>query len=220
MIALDGVYSMEGDIAPLDEFIPIAREHGALLLIDDAHATGVIGENGKGTKSHYNITEGVDIVVGTLSKAVGTVGGFAAASKEIIDYLRIYSRSNMFSTALPPSVCAAAYEAVLIMEEEPDLIENLWKNIGYVKSNLFELGFNTGQSESAIIPVLIEDVYNLVVMQREVHERGVFINAIGAPVVPANQSRFRISVMATHTKEDMDFLLNVMETVGRKYKVI
>jgi glycine C-acetyltransferase len=220
MIALDGVYSMEGDIAPLDECIPIAKEYGALLLIDDAHATGVIGEQGMGTKSHFNITEGVDIVVGTLSKAVGTVGGFAAASKEIIDYLRIYARSNMFSTALPPAVCAAAYEAVLIMEEEPDLIENLWKNIGYVKSNLLELGFNTGQSESAIIPVLVEDVYNLMVMQREFHDRGVFVNAIGAPVVPANQSRFRISVMATHTKEDMDFLLNVMERVGKKYKVI
>jgi 8-amino-7-oxononanoate synthase len=220
LVATDGVYSMEGDIARLDGIIPIAKRLGALLMIDDAHATGVIGKNGKGTKSHYGITDGVDIVVGTLSKAVGVVGGFVASTKEIIDYLRIYSRSNMYSTALPPSVCAAAIEAINVMEEEPHLIENLWHNINYIKSALNQLGFNTGRSETAIIPIFVEDEESLVLMQRDVHERGLFVNSITSPVVPPNESRFRVSVMASHTKEDMDFLLDVMEELGRKYKVI
>ena len=220
LVAMDGVYSMEGDIAKLDEIVPIAKEHGALVMIDDAHATGVIGEHGKGTKSHFGITDGVDIVVGTLSKAIGVVGGFVASSKEIIDYLRIYSRSNMFSTSLPPAVCAAAIEAINVMEEEPHLIENLWKNIEYVKSNLNHLGFNTGLSETAIIPVFVDDDESIVLMQREIHEKGLFLNTIAPPVVPPKESRFRVSVMATHTKEDMDFLLEVMSSLGKKYKVI
>lgn len=220
MVCLDGVYSMDGDIAVLDRICPIAKEYGALVMIDDAHATGVIGEHGAGTKSHYKIQDGVDIVVGTLSKAIGTVGGFIASTKEIIDYLRIYARSNMFSTALPPSVCAAANAAVSVMETEPQLIQQLKYNSEYVKSNLIKLGYVLGKSETAIIPVIVKDEERMLLMSQEIDRCGIFVNTITSPVVPIGQARFRVSVMAPHTQDDLDTFLNVMESVGRKYKVI
>ena len=219
MVATDGVFSMDGDIANIPEILALCREYNALLLIDDAHATGVIGEKGAGTLSHYGITdrEGI-IVTGTLSKAVGTVGGYITASQEIIDYLRIYARSNMFSTSLPPSVCAGAIEVFKKMDSS-DVVEKLRENTVYMQNALRTAGFNILNTETPIIPLVVGDIEVLTYMVKDAFDNGYFINAIVPPVVPPNLTRFRISVMASHTKEDMDGLVDLLIKLFEKYNL-
>lgn len=219
MVATDGVFSMDGDIANIPEILALCRKYNALLLIDDAHATGVIGEKGAGTLSHYGITEREGIIVtGTLSKAVGTVGGYITASQEIIDYLRIYARSNMFSTSLPPSVCAGAIEVFKKMDNS-DVVEKLRENTVYLQTALREAGFNILNTETPIIPLVVGDIEVLTYMVKDAFDSGYFINAIVPPVVPPNLTRFRISVMANHTKEDMDGLVNLLIKLFEKYNL-
>lgn len=217
MVATDGVFSMDGDIANIPRILELCKKYKAILLIDDAHATGVIGEKGSGTLSYYGITERNNIIVtGTLSKAVGTIGGYITASQEIIDYLRIYARSNMFSTSLPPSVCAAAIEVFKKMDNS-DIVDKLRQNTLYLQNALRTAGFNILNTQTPIIPLVVGDTGVLTYMVKDAFDSGFFINAIIPPVVPANLTRFRISVMASHTKEDMDGLVALLISLFERY---
>lgn len=217
MVATDGVFSMDGDIANIPEILVLCKKYNAILLIDEAHATGVIGDKGAGSLSHYEITERDNIIVtGTLSKAVGTVGGYITASQNIIDYLRVYARSNMFSTSLPPAVCAGAIEVFKAMEHM-DIVEKLHQNTIYLHKKLRDAGFNILNTQTPIIPLIVGDVAILTQMVKEAFDNGYVISAIIPPAVPANLTRFRISVMASHTKEDMDGLVNLIIRLFDKY---
>lgn len=217
MVATDGVFSMDGDIANIPAILALCKRYGAILLIDDAHATGVIGECGAGTLSHFGITERDNIIVtGTLSKAVGTVGGYITASQEIIDYLRIYARSNMFSTSLPPAVCAGAME-VFSQMDNTNVVERLNRNAQYLQKEFRRAGFNILNTETPIIPLIVGNATILTYMVKDAFDNGYFINDVTPPVVPPNLTRFRISVMASHTKEDMDGLVRLMINLFDKY---
>jgi len=217
MVATDGVFSMDGDIANIPDILALCKKYGTILLIDEAHATGVIGEKGAGTLSHFGITDRDNIIVtGTLSKAVGTVGGYITASQEIIDYLRIYARSNMFSTSLPPSVCAGAMEVFNQMDNS-DVVERLNRNAQYLHKEFRSAGFNILNTETPIIPLIVGNATILTYMVKDAFDNGYFINDVTPPVVPPNLTRFRISVMASHTKEDMDGLVRLMINLFEKY---
>ncbi|HBG15974.1 MAG TPA: 8-amino-7-oxononanoate synthase [Firmicutes bacterium] len=220
LIIMDGVFSMDGDITNLPAIKEIAAKYDARIMIDEAHATGVIGENGQGTPEHFKMEGQVDIVAGTLSKALAVVGGFVASSKEVVNYLRFYARSNMFSTALPPASTGALIAGVDVISKEPALRAKLWYNINYMISNLKKLGFDLGNAETAIIPIIVGDEEKLQLMSREVHEAGIFVNSVYYPAVPKKLSRLRLSLMATHTQEDLDDTLEVMARVGKKYGLI
>lgn len=217
IVATDGIFSMDGDIADIPSILDLCRKYGAIMLIDDAHAIGVIGEHGAGTLSHYGITDRDNIIVtGTLSKALGTLGGYIAASKEIIDYLRIYARSNMFSTSLPQGVCAAATE-VLDAMRETDVVKRLNENASYLACRLREEGFNILNTRTPIIPLLVGDASTLTAMVQDAFNEGIVISGIYAPAVPPKLTRFRISVMADHTKEDMEALISMIIKLFDKY---
>jgi len=220
MVVVDGVFSMDGDIAPLPELIAICRRHGARLMIDEAHATGVIGAHGRGTPEYWGVEGQVDVVFGTLSKALGGVGGFVASTREVIDYLRIFARPYMFSTALPPAVAASVLAALDVIETEPEWRERLWDNIRYLTSHLRSLGFNLGNAQTAIVPLIIGDDYKVNEMARRLHERGIFVNPVFYPAVSRKLSRVRLSLMATHTREDLDLTLDACEKVGRELGII
>lgn len=219
LVVTDGVFSMDGDIVNLPAIINIVNKYNAVLLIDDAHSTGVIGDRGRGSLSHYNISQRDNIVVtGTLSKAIGTVGGFITANQKIIDYLRIFARSNMYSTALPPSVCASSTEVINYMKTS-DVVYKLKKNSEYMKNQLSSLGYNTLNSETAIIPIIIKDEYKLTQISKYFFDKGIVTNYIYPPVVSPNKSRIRISMMATHTKEDMDYFITILEEVDSLFDI-
>lgn len=220
LIAVDGVYSMDGDIAPLDKIVEIAKKYGAYVMVDEAHATGVIGKNGRGTPEYFNLEGKVDIVAGTFSKAVGGVGGFIATNKELVSLLNFYSRTYMFSTAMTPQVTASITEALNVIENEPDRRERLWDNIRYFKKNLENLGFSLGNSETAIFPVIIGDELKVREMCRYLHDADIYVNPVLYPAVPKRLSRIRMSLMCDHTKEHLDKALNALEAAGKKYGVI
>ncbi|HWQ30667.1 MAG TPA: aminotransferase class I/II-fold pyridoxal phosphate-dependent enzyme [Negativicutes bacterium] len=220
LIVVDGVYSMDGDIAPLDRIVELAKAYGAYVMVDEAHATGVIGKTGRGTPQHHDIEGKVDIVAGTLSKALGGVGGFIAANGELIELLRFYSRPYIFSTAMTPQVAGSLLAALDVIEDEPEHRERLWDNIEYFRSKLDELGFNIGNSETAIFPVIIGDDLKVREMCRRLHELDVYVNPVMYPAVPKRLSRIRMSLMSTHTREHLDKALDALETVGREYQVI
>lgn len=219
LVVTDGVFSMDGDIANLPHIIEVVNKYNALLLIDEAHATGVIGVKGKGTLSHFGITDTNNIIItGTLSKAIGMIGGYISANQEIIDYLRIYARSNMFSASLPPNICAAAIE-VFNELDETDLVKTLSNNAAYMKERFKNEGFNTLNTETAIIPIIVGDPELLTKMSKDFNDVGIMINPIFPPAVPPNLTRFRISVMANHKKSDMDFLVDTMVRIFEKYNL-
>lgn len=220
LVIVDGVYSMDGDIAPLDKIVELAHSYGAYVMVDEAHATGVIGENGRGTPSHFNIEGKVDIVSGTFSKALGSVGGFVAASQELIELLRFYSRAYMFSSAPTPQVVGSMIEAIDVIETEPELREQLWNNINYFRENLVRLGFNINGSATAIFPIIIGDDYKVKEACRMLHERGIYANLVLYPAVQRKLSRLRLSLMSAHTREHLDITLNALEEVGKKLAVI
>jgi glycine C-acetyltransferase len=220
LIIVDGVYSMDGDIAYLDKIVELARAYGAYVMVDEAHASGVIGETGRGTPQHFNIEGKVDIVAGTFSKALGSVGGFIAAKKELVDLLHYYSRTYMFSTAMTPQSAGSLIAAMDVVEEEPALREKLWDNIRYFKSNLTSLGFNLGNSETAIFPIIIGDDVKVKEICKRLHEMDIYANPVLYPAVPKKLARIRMSLMSAHTKEHLDKALNALETVGREYDII
>lgn len=220
LIVVDGVYSMDGDIAPLDKIVEIARTYGAYVMVDEAHATGVIGENGKGTPEHCNVEGKVDIVAGTFSKGFGGVGGFIASNKELIQLLDFYSRTYMFSTSMTPQVAASLIAAMDVIENEPELRVRLWENINYFRKNLLELGFNLGNSETAIFPIIIGDDYIVKEVCRRLHEMNIYVNPVLYPAVPKRLARIRMSLMTNHTKEQLDTVLNAMEYLGKEFGII
>ena len=220
LVIVDGVYSMDGDISKLDQIVDLAHHYGAYVMVDEAHATGVIGKNGRGTPEHFGIEGKVDIVAGTFSKALGVVGGFVASSKEIIEYLRYYSRTYMFSTAQTPQTAASLIEAMNVIESEPELRQQLWNNTRYFKKHLTEMGFNIGNSETAIFPVIIGNDFKVREICREMHEAGIYVNPVQYPAVSKKLSRIRMSLMCNHTKQHLDRVLDVLEYLGKKYEII
>lgn len=220
LVVVDGVYSMDGDIAPLDKIVELAHSNDAYVMVDEAHATGVIGHNGRGTPEYFNIEGKVDIVSGTFSKALGCVGGFVAANAELIELLHFYSRNYMFSAAPTPQVVGSLLAAIEIIETEPEIRHKLWDNIHYFKWNLQKLGFNIGNSTTAIFPIIIGDDYKVKEACRMLHERGIYANLVLYPAVPRKLSRLRLSLMATHTREHLDKTLEVLEYIGRKLDII
>jgi 7-keto-8-aminopelargonate synthetase and related enzymes len=219
LVATDGVYSMNGDIANLPSIIELTNKYHTLLLIDDAHATGVIGEKGKGSLSYHGISQRNNIIVtGTLSKAIGTVGGFITASQDIINYLRIFARSNMYSTALPPSVLASA-NSVLEFMQNSNIVELLNENALYLRTRLRQEGYNILNTQTAIVPIVIKDQYLLTKISKVLFDKGIMANYIFPPVVPPNLTRIRISVMASHTKEDLEFLINALNEIDEEFHI-
>jgi glycine C-acetyltransferase len=220
LVITDGVFSMDGDIANLPAIIDLVNKYKVLLLIDDAHATGVIGDKGKGSLSHYGLRQRENIIVtGTLSKAIGTVGGFIAAEQKTIDYLRIFARSNMYSTALPPSVSASSIEAINHMESS-DAVSRLKQNADYMRSELSKRGYQTLNSETAIIPIVVKDEYLLTKISRHFYEKGILVNYIYPPVVSPGKSRIRISMMANHTRSDIDYFVKVLDEINARYGLL
>lgn len=220
IVIVDGVYSMDGDIAHLEKIVEIAHTNDALVMVDEAHATGVIGKNGRGTPEYFNLEGKVDIVAGTFSKAIGVVGGFIASSKEIITYLYFYARSYMFSTAQTPQTAASIIEALNVIEEEPQLREKLWDNIRYFKAGLDNIGVDIGNSETAIFPIIIGDDMKVREMCKDLHDMGIYVNPVLYPAVPRRLSRIRMSLMSGHKREHLDKALNAIEQLAKKYSII
>jgi len=213
-VAVEGVYSMDGDIAPLDRIAPLSKKYDATLLVDDAHGTGVLG-NGGGIHEHFKIPVGEDIILGTFSKAFAVSGGFISASRPVINYLRLMARSYMFSASLPPVTIAAVLAGIEVMEKEPWLIQKLRDNVEYAVGKLSKFGLAT-EPQSAIIALKVPPEVNIRNLARQFHEAGIFVNAVEYPAVPLNMQRFRISLMADHTREDIDKLVEIVEMIWNK----
>lgn len=213
-IVVDGVFSMEGDIVRLTDLIEVARKYDALVMVDDAHSLGVLGVNGEGTASHFGLTNDVDLIMGTFSKSLASLGGFIAADSKVIDYLKHHARSLIFSASIPPAAAAAATTALKIIIEEPERIKKLWENTNYIRRELDMLGFETGESASPIIPIYIRDNLKTFEFTSKLMEEGVFVNPVVTPAVPADSSLIRLSMMATHTNKQIDFALEKIKKVA------
>ena len=220
ILITDGVFSMEGDLGPLPELCTIAEEYGAIMMVDDAHASGVFGTNGSGTVDHFKCHGRVDIQVGTLSKAIGVLGGYVAGTGALVDFLYHRARPFLFSTSHPPAVTAACIAALDVLESEPEWLDRLWDNTRFFKAGLKSLGFNTGLSESPITPVIVGQAALAAKMSDALFAQGVFAQSIGFPTVARDQARLRTSVAATHTKEDLQYALDMFARVGRELGVI
>jgi glycine C-acetyltransferase len=221
IIIIEGVNGLDGDVAPLPEVVEIANEFGAKVMIDDAHATGVIGEFGRGTPFHFGNQVRVDVTMDSLSKALGSLGGYIASSREVVRYLQWFARTSFFSVSSPPAVLASALSAIQVMQTEPELIKRLWENIRYFKDNITHLGFNNVEkSQSAIFSTIIGNDLLLRKMNRRIFEEGVYLEAVPFPAVPRGGERLRLRIMATHTKEDLDRALEVLEKVAKEFGVL
>ena len=215
LVITDGVFSMDGDIAPLREIAALAREHGAIMMVDDAHASGVLGKNGRGTIDHFGVHGQVDNLVGTLSKAIGVLGGYVCGTKSLIEYLYHRARPFLFSTSHPPAVAAACVAAFEVLEREPERIERLWSNTNRFRAGLKRLGFDTGVSETPIIPILVGEADRAMRLSDRAFERGVFAQGIGFPTVAKGRARLRTIVTATHTEEELDKALEILGDAAR-----
>jgi glycine C-acetyltransferase len=216
LLITDGVFSMDGDLGALPELCALAEEFGCIMMVDDAHASGVFGKNGRGTIDHFGMHGRVDIQVGTLSKAIGALGGYVAGSRALIDFLYHRARPFLFSTSHPPAVVAACIAAIDVLEQEPELIERLWENTRFFKAGLKDLGFNTGLSESPITPVIAGDGALAMKLSDRLFDEGVFAQGIAFPTVAHDAARVRTIVTATHTREELQFALDVFARVGRE----
>jgi 8-amino-7-oxononanoate synthase len=220
MIVVDGVYSMEGNIADVPALTRIARKYAVALALDDAHALGVLGPNGDGTAAHYGMTEEVDIIAGTFSKSLASIGGFVAASESVIHYLKHHSRPLIFTASLPPANTAGVLAALHVLQREPDRRDRLWANTRRLHEGFRSLGFDIGPTETPIVPVLIGPMEKTFLMWRRLFDAGVFTNPVAPPAVPPTQCRLRTSLMATHTFEQIDFALEQFALIGRDLGVI
>ena len=220
LLITDGVFSMDGDLGRVPELCAVAEEFGAIMMVDDAHASGVFGKNGSGTVDHFKCHGRVDIQVGTLSKAVGVLGGYVAGSRTLIEFLYHRARPFLFSTSHPPAVTAACLAALDILETEPKWIEKLWDHTRIFNAGLDKLGFNTGMSESPITPVIVGQAATAAKMSDALFDRGVFAQSIGFPTVARDKARLRTIVAATHTKDDLQYALDTFAGVGRELGVI
>jgi len=220
LVVVDGVYSMEGDIVNLPDLVPLVKRYDAALLVDDAHSLGVLGPNGEGTAAHWGMTDDVDLITGTFSKSLASIGGFVAGDDLVIDFLRFHARTEIFSASMPPSAVATVRTALEIIRTEPDRRERLWKNTKRMMAELTAIGFDIGPTETPIIPVFIGPMDLTFLIWREVFDAGVFTNPVVPPAVPEGGCRLRTSFMATHTDEQLDFVLEVLEKAGKKYGVL
>ncbi len=219
LIIIDGVYSMEGDIAFVDGIMQLAKEEDAWLMIDESHAIGVIGENGKGTQNYYKLKPEAQIVTGSLGKAMGGLGGYAAGSKELMSFLEIACRPYIFSTSLPQNITAQLMKAICLLETEPSIRKKLWYNILYFKKHIELMGFEPNESASAIIPLIIRDEVKLLNFCSYLHNKGVFVNPIFYPVVSKKKSRIRISITALLNKDELDYALDKIETAAHRLHI-
>jgi 7-keto-8-aminopelargonate synthetase-like enzyme len=219
LIVSDGIFSMEGDLVNLPEMVNIANEFGANIMMDDAHSLGVIGFNGSGTASHFNLTEDVDLIMGTFSKSLASLGGFIAGSTETIEYIKHRARSLMFSASMPPSAVASVIAALDIIESEPERIDKLWANTEYAKKLLLEAGFDIGHSNSPIIPIYIRDNTKTFMITNILQQNGVFVNPVVSPAVPSDSSLIRFSLMATHTFDQIESAITKLSAAFKAVNV-
>jgi glycine C-acetyltransferase len=220
LIITDGVFSMDGDLGPLPELCDVADEFGCIMMVDDAHASGVFGKNGRGTVDHFGMHGRVDVQVGTLSKAIGALGGYVAGSRALIEFLYHRARPFLFSTSHPPAVAAACLAAIEVLEREPELIDRLWENTRMFKRGLQALGFNTGVSESPITPVIVGDGALAMRLSDRLFDEGVFAQGIAFPTVAKDKARVRTIVTATHTRDELQFALDCFKTVGTELGIL
>ena len=220
LLITDGVFSMDGDIAPLPALVELAEKYGCIMMIDDAHSSGVLGRNGRGTVDHFGLHGRVDIQVGTLSKAIGALGGYVCATRDTIEFLYHRARPFLFSTSHPPSVAATCLAAFEVLEEEPQLIDKLWANTRFFKAGLKKRGFNTGKSETPITPIMVGEAALAHEFSRQLFQEGVFAMSLGFPTVPKGKARIRTIVTATHSEEELRRALQLLERVGRKLGLV
>lgn len=220
IIIVDGVFSVEGDLAPLDQMVPLAKKHGARLMVDEAHAVGVMGKNGRGTAEHFGVEDQVDLLMGTFSKTFASIGGYVVGDSEVMSFIRHQARTVLFSAAIPAAATATVIETLRILQAEPERREHLWKNARRMSSGLRAMGYNLGTSVTPIMPMHIGNDVRTMTFWRGLYDAGIFTNAFVPPGVPAGRSLIRTAVMATHTDADMDEALEKFEKVGRKCGII
>lgn len=220
LIVTDGVFSMDGDIAKLPDIVSLAERYDAMTYVDDAHGSGVLGESGRGTVDHFGLNGRIDFVIGTLSKAIGVVGGYVAGKRVIKEWLIHRGRPILFSTALPPAAVAAAIEAIRLLMETTEFTDRLWENARYFKTHLYAMGFDVGKSETPITPIIIGDEAKTVAFSQHLFEEGVYVSPIVYPTVPIGTGRVRAMVSAMHTKKQLDTALEIIERVGRKLNIL
>jgi 8-amino-7-oxononanoate synthase len=220
LVVVDGVYSMEGDIAPLPDIVGVCKKYGARLMVDDAHGIGVLGKTGRGTAEHFGLEKEVDVIMGTYSKSLASIGGFAAASEEVIHYMKHQSRPLIFSASPPPASVASVMAALDIIDQEPERRERLWHNTHKMMKAFRQMGFDTGVSETPIIPLMMGEMERAFMMWKVLAGEGVFVNPVVPPAVPQGRCMIRTSFMATHTDEMLDRVLGIVEQAGKKLGVI
>ncbi len=219
LVVVDGLFSMGGDIAPLPEIIPVCKKYGARLMVDDAHALGVLG-GGRGTAAHFGVTDGVDLIMSTFSKSFASLGGFIAGDEDVIHFIKHFARSFIFSASIPPANAASALAALRIMRDEPERVEHLIANGAKMRAGFKALGFNIGSSVTPVIPILIGDDMRTIYFWKALFDAGVFVNPVLCPAVPEGQQLLRTSYMAIHTEEQLDCVLGVFEKVGKELGII
>jgi len=220
LIVVDGVFSMEGDLADLPIIVELAKRHGSRLMVDDAHGVGVMGEHGRGTAEHFGLEQDVDLVMGTFSKSLAAVGGFVAGDRPVVEWIKHHARSLIFSAAPPPASVASVIKALEIIEREPERRVHLWDNTRYMKRELENLGYDTGASQSPVIPLVVGEDMTAFRMTMRLQEEGVFVNPVITPAVPPDRAMIRTSYMATHTRDHLDRALAAVAKVGRELGVI
>jgi 7-keto-8-aminopelargonate synthetase-like enzyme len=220
LVVVDGVYSMEGDIAPLPDIVKICKKYGARLMVDDAHGIGVLGETGRGTAEHFGLEKDVDVIMGTYSKSLASIGGFAVADEDVIHYLKHHARPLIFSASPPPASVAAVIAALELIDQEPGRREQLWHNTKKMMKAFKQMGFDTGAAETPIIPLVMGEMEQAFMMWKLLGEAGVFVNPVVPPAVPQGHCMIRTSYMATHTDEMLDRALGIIEQAGKKLGMI
>lgn len=220
LIVVDGIFSMEGDIVNLPVIVKLAKKYNATIMVDDAHSLGVIGVNGAGTASHFGLTDSVDLIMGTFSKSFASLGGFIASDKDTINFIKHSSRTLIFSASMTPASTATVLAALDIMESEPERIKHLWKITNYALKGFKSMGFDTGKSESPIIPLFIRDDYKALMLTKILLEDGIFVNPVVSPGVPKEDSLIRYSLMATHTKEQVDISIEKITAAAKKLGIL
>lgn len=218
-MVVDGLFSMDGDIAPLPEIVPVCQKYGARLMVDDAHAMGVLG-GGRGTAAHFGMTDEVDLVMSTFSKSFASLGGFVAGDADVIHYIKHHARSLIFSASIPASNAAAVLAALQVMREEPERVQRVNQIAERVRSELRRLGFNIGNSQTPVVPIIIGDDMRTLLTWKALFDAGLFVNPVLSPAVPEGSQLLRTSYMATHTDEQIDRALELFERVGRQMGVI
>lgn len=215
LVIIDGVYSQDGDLSKLPEYIEVCKKYNVLLMVDDAHGIGVMGKTGRGTCEHFDCMGKVDIITGTFSKSFGCVGGFVAASKKMIQYLRYYADSNVFSAAISPQVTGSILKAIDLIKEQPEIREKLWDNVNYLRKRLTEEGFDIGHSVSPIFPIMVRDNRKVYEIADELHKSSIFVSGITYPAVRTKEARLRVSLLATHEKWQLDHLVETLKKIRK-----